>query len=94
MDDESWALIEPLLPSWLSFDSALSFRLGTLTVHDASTAPPRALPLDASKLGGLGWQLIHELSDDVQIHIHATGMTVTAVVPCSTGVMPGTSIHR
>ncbi|MFE1895122.1 ATP-binding protein [Streptomyces yangpuensis] len=60
----------------------------TVAVHDASPLPPRPLPLDATKPGGFGWHLVQELSVDVEVDVHAAGKTVTAVVPCSTGVRP------
>ncbi|MFE2467595.1 ATP-binding protein [Streptomyces mirabilis] len=60
----------------------------TVAVHDASTVPPRTLPLDATRPGGFGWHLVQELSVDVQVEVHAAGKTVTAVVLCPTGVTP------
>ncbi|MER6162507.1 ATP-binding protein [Streptomyces sp. NPDC001868] len=75
-------------------DGVTGFRLeagpGTVTVavHDASTAPPLSLPLDATRPGGLGWHLVQELSVDVGVEVHAAGKTVTAVVPCPTGIRP------
>ncbi|MGC0400488.1 anti-sigma regulatory factor (Ser/Thr protein kinase) [Streptomyces sp. SAI-126] len=59
-----------------------------VTVHDASTIPPRRLPLEVTRPGGFGWHLVQELSVDVRVDVHATGKTVTAVVPCPTGVSP------
>ncbi|WP_230193497.1 ATP-binding protein [Streptomyces coriariae] len=59
----------------------------SVTVHDASTLPPLPLPLDATRPGGLGWHLVKELSADVRVEVHAMGKSVTAVVPCPTGVM-------
>lgn len=32
--------------------------------------------------GGLGWQRVQDLSIDVWVQVHASGKTVTAVVPC------------
>ncbi|MGA5454555.1 ATP-binding protein [Streptomyces umbrinus] len=58
----------------------------TVAVHDASTVSPRALPLDVTSPGGFGWHLVQELSVDVRVEVHAAGKTVTAVVPCPTGV--------
>lgn len=64
-------------------------RTGTVVeVQDASTTPPRPLRRDAGKQGGVGWHLVQDLSDDVQVHVHAAGKTVAAILPCSTGVMP------
>jgi anti-sigma regulatory factor (Ser/Thr protein kinase) len=60
----------------------------TVAVHDASTVRPRTLPLDATRPGGLGWHLVQQLSADVRVEVHATGKTVTAVVPCPTGITP------
>jgi len=60
----------------------------TVAVHDASTVAPRPLPLDATRPGGFGWHLVQELSLEVRVDIHAAGKTVTAVVPCPTGVTP------
>ncbi|WP_280882543.1 ATP-binding protein [Streptomyces pseudovenezuelae] len=71
---------------------ATGFRLeagpGTVTVavHDASTVSPRSLPLDLTRPGGFGWLLVRELAVDVRVEVHAMGKTVTAVVPCPTGV--------
>lgn len=58
----------------------------TVAVHDASPLPPRPVPLDASRPGGFGWHLVQELSVDVQVRVDAAGKTVTAIVPCPTGV--------
>lgn len=60
----------------------------TVAVHDASTVAPRALPLDATRPVGFGWQLVQELSVEVRVDIHAAGKTVTAVVQCPRGVTP------
>ncbi|MEU1940510.1 ATP-binding protein [Streptomyces coeruleorubidus] len=59
-----------------------------VVVQDASTAPPKPRPWDAGEPGGLGWHLVQDLSDDVQVRIHAAGKTVTAIVPCPTSVLP------
>ncbi|MDQ0834278.1 anti-sigma regulatory factor (Ser/Thr protein kinase) [Streptomyces achromogenes] len=59
-----------------------------VTVHDARPVPPRPLPLDATRPGGFGWHLVQELSVDVRVDVSAAGKTVTAVVPCPTGVAP------
>ncbi|MFF0087991.1 hypothetical protein ACFYR1_51625 [Streptomyces canus] len=59
-----------------------------MTVQDASTAPPRPVPLDASEPGGFGWHLVQEMSVEVRVDVHAAGKAVTAVVPCPTGVIP------
>ncbi|EKX67808.1 ATP-binding protein [Streptomyces ipomoeae] len=75
-------------------DGVTGFRLeagpGTVavTVHDASPVLPRLLPLDATRPGGFGWHLVQELSVDVRVDVQAAGKTVTAVVPCPTGVSP------
>jgi anti-sigma regulatory factor (Ser/Thr protein kinase) len=55
----------------------------TIAVHDASTVPPRPLPLDATRPGGFGWHLVQQLSMEARVAIHAAGKTVTAVVPCT-----------
>jgi anti-sigma regulatory factor (Ser/Thr protein kinase) len=60
----------------------------TVAVQDASPVPPRPLPLDATRPGGFGWHLVRELSVEVRVEVHAAGKTVTAIVPCSTGVTP------
>ncbi|MEU0582104.1 ATP-binding protein [Streptomyces sp. NPDC006132] len=58
-------------------DGVTGFRmeagLGTVTVEvdDASTVPPRALPLDAARPGGFGWHVVQELSVDVWVDVHA-----------------------
>jgi len=44
------------------------------------------MPLDATRPGGFGWHLVRELSVDVRVDIHAAGKTVTAIMPCPTGV--------
>jgi hypothetical protein len=44
--------------------------------------------MDATRPGGFGWQLVQDLSNDVRVQVHASGKTVTAVVPCPTGVLP------
>ncbi|MFH9065752.1 ATP-binding protein [Streptomyces coeruleorubidus] len=59
----------------------------TVAVHDASPLPPQPLPMDASRPGGFGWHLVQELSVDVRVQVHPAGKTVTAIVPCPTGVM-------
>ncbi|WP_406499340.1 hypothetical protein OHB06_50225 [Streptomyces sp. NBC_01604] len=41
--------------------------------------------MDATRTGGFGWHLVQGLSADVQVKIHASGKTVTAIVPCPTG---------
>lgn len=63
---------------------------GTVTVEvgDASTDPPRTVPADAGTPGGLGWQLVQDLAQSVHVRVHATGKTVTAIVPCPTDTMP------
>jgi anti-sigma regulatory factor (Ser/Thr protein kinase) len=60
----------------------------TVTVQDASTVPPRPVSLDATQPCGFGWHLVQELSVEVRVDVHAAGKTVTAVVPCPTGVIP------
>ncbi|MFC9912379.1 ATP-binding protein [Streptomyces sp. NPDC127197] len=60
----------------------------TVAVQDASPVPPRPLSVDATRPGGFGWHLVQQLSADVRVHVHAAGKTVTAVVPCPTGVTP------
>ncbi|MFJ8469983.1 ATP-binding protein [Streptomyces swartbergensis] len=60
----------------------------TVAVHVASTVSPRPLPLDASRPVGFGWHLVQQLSVQVRVAVHAAGKTVTAVVPCPTGVTP------
>lgn len=61
---------------------------GARRQHDPATdLPCHGLPWDASKPGGFGWRLVQDLSGDVQ-DVHAAGKTVTAIGPCSTGVMP------
>ncbi|MET9813692.1 ATP-binding protein [Streptomyces sp. NPDC006355] len=60
----------------------------TVAVDDASTVPPRALSLDVTRPGGFGWHLVQDLSVEVRVDVHAAGKTVTAVVPCPTGVTP------
>jgi anti-sigma regulatory factor (Ser/Thr protein kinase) len=60
----------------------------TVTVQDASPVPPRPVPLDVTEPGGFGWHLVQELSQSVRVDIHAAGKTVTAIVPCPTGVTP------
>jgi hypothetical protein len=57
-------------------------------VHDGSTLPPRPRPLDAAPPGGFGRQLVQDLSIDVRVQVHASGKTVTAVVPCPTRALP------
>jgi anti-sigma regulatory factor (Ser/Thr protein kinase) len=59
-----------------------------VTVHDASTVPPRPVPLDVTRPGGFGWHLVQELSVEVRVDVYAVGKAVTAVVPCPTGVSP------
>jgi hypothetical protein len=44
------------------------------------------LPLDATRPGGFGWHLVQQLSIQVRVAVYAAGKTVTAVVPCPTGV--------
>jgi hypothetical protein len=60
----------------------------TIAVHDASTVPPRPLPLDATRPGGFGWHLVQRLSMEARGEVQVAGKTVTAVVPCPTGVTP------
>jgi anti-sigma regulatory factor (Ser/Thr protein kinase) len=50
----------------------------TVQVEDASTIPPRPLPLDATKPGRFGWPLVQQLSMEVRVDVHAAGKTVTA----------------
>ncbi|MBT2414841.1 ATP-binding protein [Streptomyces sp. ISL-12] len=45
----------------------------TVAVQDASSVPPRPLPLDATRPGGFGWHLVHELSAEVRVEVHAAG---------------------
>lgn len=59
----------------------------TVVVQDASPVLPRPVPLNANEPYGFGWHLVQELSQSVQVDIHPTGKTVTAVVPCPTGVI-------
>ncbi|MFF4277077.1 ATP-binding protein [Streptomyces sp. NPDC001536] len=60
----------------------------TVAVHDASPLPHRPLPMDPARPGGFGRHLVQDLSVDVRVQIHSAGKTVTAVVPCPTGVRP------
>ncbi|MFF5523123.1 ATP-binding protein [Streptomyces coeruleorubidus] len=60
----------------------------TVRVEDASTIPPRPLPLDATRPGGFGWHVLQQLSMEARVDVHAAGKTVTAVVPCPTDVTP------
>ncbi|WSQ14984.1 ATP-binding protein [Streptomyces sp. NBC_01231] len=60
----------------------------TVAVHDASPRPPRLLQMDATRPGGFGWHLVQDLSADVRVQIHPAGKTVTAIVPCPTGIKP------
>ncbi|WP_086850305.1 ATP-binding protein [Streptomyces coeruleofuscus] len=59
----------------------------TVAVDDASSLRPQSLPMDAAKPGGFGWHLVQDLSADVRVQVHPAGKTVTAIVPCPTGVM-------
>jgi anti-sigma regulatory factor (Ser/Thr protein kinase) len=54
----------------------------TVAVHDAGPLPPRPRPMDATGPGMFGWQLVQDRSIDVWVQVHASGKTVTAVVPC------------
>jgi hypothetical protein len=64
-------------------------RIGdAVAVQDASTVPPRPPSLDVTRPGGFGWHLVQDLSVEVGVDSHAAGKTVTAVVPCATGVAP------
>lgn len=56
-------------------------------MHEASPLPPRLLPMDATRWGGFGLHLVQDLSIDVRVQVHPAGKTVTAVLPCPTGVM-------
>ncbi|WP_405512216.1 ATP-binding protein [Streptomyces canus] len=61
---------------------------GTVTVaavHDAGPLPPQPRPMDATRPAGFVWQLVQDLSIDVWVQVHASGKTVTAVVPCLHG---------
>jgi len=40
------------------------------------------VPMDATGPGCFGRHLVQDLSIDVQVEVHASGKTVTAVVPC------------
>ncbi|MFJ8470198.1 ATP-binding protein [Streptomyces swartbergensis] len=60
----------------------------TVQVEDASTISPRPLSLDATRPGGFGWHLVQQLAMEARVAVHAAGKTVTAVVPCPTGVIP------
>ncbi|MFD6171131.1 hypothetical protein [Streptomyces coeruleorubidus] len=43
--------------------------------------------MDAAKPGEFGRHLVQDLSADVRVQAHPAGKTVTAIVPCPTGVM-------
>ncbi|MGW0422804.1 hypothetical protein [Streptomyces sp. NPDC003015] len=59
----------------------------TVEVHDASTVPPRLMPVDVTGPGGFGWRLVQELALEARVDVYAAGKSVTAVLPCPTGVM-------
>ncbi|WP_328346909.1 ATP-binding protein [Streptomyces violaceus] len=60
----------------------------TMAIDDASPLPPQPRPLDPRVPGGIGWNVVQALSADVQVKVHAAGKTVTAIVPCATGITP------
>jgi hypothetical protein len=49
-----------------------------------SAAPDAAGRHQAGRVRG--WHLVRELSVDVRVGVHAAGKTVTAIMPCPTGV--------
>ncbi|MGN9788653.1 ATP-binding protein [Nonomuraea sp. ZG12] len=53
----------------------------TVTVEDASRLPPRLLPPDPARPGGLSWHLVQDLAQDVAVSIGAGGKAVSAVLP-------------
>ncbi|MGW6735444.1 ATP-binding protein [Streptomyces sp. NPDC055013] len=55
----------------------------TVTVEDASAAVPRLRRSDPGKPGGFGWQLVRELSEDVEVSTRPGGKSVSAVLPLS-----------
>ncbi|MDG9710570.1 ATP-binding protein [Streptomyces sp. DH10] len=72
----------------LNAGGVTGFRLdaGAVAVDGASPLPPQPLPMNLTRPGGFGWHLVQNLSVDVRVQAHAAGKTVTAIVPCPTGV--------
>jgi anti-sigma regulatory factor (Ser/Thr protein kinase) len=61
-----------------------------VSVEDASLEPPRELRSEVWEPGGFGWEMVRELSAEVQVRVHpAQGKSVRAVIPLShTGSPP------
>lgn len=55
----------------------------TVTVEDASAAAPQLRRGNPGKPGGFGWQLVRELSEDVEVSTRPGGKAVSAVLPLS-----------
>ncbi|MCT9081347.1 ATP-binding protein [Streptomyces fulvoviolaceus] len=53
----------------------------TVIVEDASCSPPCPRVTGPAEPGGFGWQLVQDLSLDVQVQVRADGKTVSALVP-------------
>jgi anti-sigma regulatory factor (Ser/Thr protein kinase) len=52
----------------------------TVTVEDASATAPTLQRSDAGEPGGFGWQLVRELSEDVEVSTRPGGKTVSALL--------------
>ena len=55
----------------------------TVTVEDASSTAPRLRRSSAGEPGGFGWQLVRELSEDVEVSTRPGGKTVSALLALS-----------
>ncbi|MEU5322886.1 ATP-binding protein [Streptomyces sp. NPDC021056] len=55
----------------------------TVTVEDASATAPSLQRSNADEPGGFGWQMVRELSEDVEVSTRPGGKTVSALLPLS-----------
>ncbi len=55
----------------------------TVTVEDASATAPTLQRSSTGEPGGFGWQLVRELSEDVEVSTRPGGKTVSALLALS-----------
>ncbi|WP_406223301.1 ATP-binding protein [Streptomyces canus] len=55
----------------------------TVTVEDASSTAPTLRRSSVGEPGGFGWQLVRELSEDVEVSTRPGGKTVSALLALS-----------